>query len=61
MASIGGGKVYCPKCGATSTKSPFGDEPNRVSRPREKGNSMDPVLVKRRARAARIRAQNKRG
>ena len=55
----GQNKVYCPKCGASSTKDGFGVESNRVSCAMPAVHS--PVTKDRRAKAALIRKQNRKG
>ena len=55
MASL---NVVCPKCGAKSSKEGFGQEAFRVSGSTPKDLSTDPVVVKRREKAAKLRHKN---
>ena len=55
----GQNKVYCPKCGASSTKEGFGQEPTRASCPMSM--VYNPATAVRRNKAAAIRRQNRKG
>lgn len=58
MATVGSGKVACPTCGAYSGKEGFGRDFPRQMRGTNIPLSNDPVIAKRRSRAARLRRKN---
>jgi hypothetical protein len=60
MAVLGGGKVQCRVCGATSTKADFGTEPNRKVATTRAPLSGDPVTTHRRNRAKLLRSLNRK-
>jgi len=58
MAAVGSGKVHCPTCGATSTKTDFGREGFRRSDPTRMPLDTNPETVRRRNRAHLMQKKN---
>jgi uncharacterized Zn finger protein (UPF0148 family) len=58
MSSREDGKVTCPKCGAVSRQEGFGKEETRKLGGRNMPHSQEPIVTKRRERAAALRKRN---